>query len=221
MFRKSRGAALIAAVVVFTLIGGTVFAAPSVTQIIYGEISGEKLPTQIQETLQQAGVKDVKPSDWFAGSIAVLIEAGLMKADANGYVNAGKSASGQETAAMFARVLGLAKKTDADDKALASMIGAGLVQKDADFSKDMTRLDVARLLGKALKVSTKAVTDPNKYPFWDFNKVSAEDRGILAALYELGIFKGYPDKTFGPGDVMTKAMIAILVDRILGGTSKK
>lgn len=221
MFGNRRGAALIAAVLVLALISGTVFAAPSVTRVIYGEISGERLPTQIQQTLQQAGVTDVKPSDWFAGSISVLIEAGLMKADASGRVNANKTASAQETVAMFARVIGLAKKTDPDDKALASMVGAGLVNKDADFTKEMTRLDVARLLGKALKVSAKPITDPTKYPFKDFDKVSPEDRGILAALYELGIFKGYPDKTFGPGDFMTKAMIAILVDRILGGTSKK
>lgn len=39
---------------------------------------------------------------------------------------------------------------------------------------------------------------------------------LLAALYDAGVFKGYEDGTFRPYNVLTRAQIAILVDRILG-----
>ncbi|MHB9059780.1 MAG: S-layer homology domain-containing protein, partial [Bacillota bacterium] len=113
-----------------------------------------------------------------------------------------------------------ANKTDSDSVATASMAKAGLISGEANLNADMSRLQVARLLAKAFKVSAKAIDIAADYPFKDFGLVPAEDRGILKALYDLGIFKGYPDKTFGPNDILTKAQIAILVDRILGAQAK-
>ncbi len=213
---QRRSFAIIAAILAVSLMSGIATAAPTVPGAIYGEFSAEKLPTQIQDVLQKAGVTDVKPADWFAGSIATLLDAGLLKADAGGKVNPQKKASVGETASIFARVLGLATKTDSDSVATASMVKAGLVAGEANVNADMSRLEVARLLAKALKVSPKAIANAADYPFKDFGLVSAEDRGLLKALYDLGIFKGYPDKSFGPNDILTKAQIAILVDRLLG-----
>lgn len=53
-------------------------------------------------------------------------------------------------------------------------------------------------------------------PFKDFFLMSENDWGLVNALYEAGIFKGYEDGTFRPNSVLTKAQVAVLIDRILG-----
>jgi hypothetical protein len=80
----------------------------------------------------------------------------------------------------------------------------------------MSRLEIARLLAVALGIEPTPVVSPTGYPFADYDTVSASDRGLLKALYDLGIFKGYSDHGFHPNDLLTRAQLAILVDRVLG-----
>jgi hypothetical protein len=70
-----------------------------------------------------------------------------------------------------------------------------------------------------LGVEPKTNINPANYPFKDFGALHNNyDLGILAALYDLGVFKGYEDGTFRPEDILTTAQLAILVDRVLGST---
>lgn len=209
------------ALVAILVFGITVvtFAAPTVPGAVYSDqqAAGSNKPVQqIQQELQQAGIKDVQPSNWFAGSITVIVQAGLLKPDSDGNFHPEATLNTGDGVAVFAKVLGIAAKNDTPDVALQKAKSAGLVGSGTSADKDMSRLDVAKLLSAALGVKPTAITDPTKYPFADFDSISTEDRGILKALYDLGIFKGYEDKTFRPDAVLTRAEIAILVDRILG-----
>ncbi|MDF2631176.1 MAG: hypothetical protein K0R39_5007 [Symbiobacteriaceae bacterium] len=192
---------------------------PNVPGDVYTDqqaVGVNKPMTKVQEDLTKAGIKDVKPDMWAAGSITVLVEAGLMKPDTNGNINPEAKVGSGEGVAIFAKVLGIASKTDSDDQAMTKAKEAGLVDPNASSDRDMTRAEVARLIAAALGIAPKTVTDPADYPFADYAGTSPEDRAILAALYELGIFRGYEDKTFRPDNVLTRAEIAILIDRILG-----
>ncbi|MEW6242825.1 MAG: S-layer homology domain-containing protein [Bacillota bacterium] len=40
-------------------------------------------------------------------------------------------------------------------------------------------------------------------------------RFYLVALYKQGVFKGYPDGTFGPVDVLNRAQAATLIIRLM------
>jgi|GEM_PF-2280956 len=221
MMLRKWTAALIAAAVM-TAAAGTALAAPTVPGAVYSDqqAAGTNKPMfQIQQELQQAGVQDVKPTDWFAGSVTVLVQSGLLKPAPNGDFKPEAKVGGGEGVAVFAKVLGVAAKDDTEEEALAKMKEAGLVDINASIDRDMSRVEFARLLGRALGVEVQPVTNAADYPFADFDGVSPEDRGVMKALYDLGIFKGYlidGVRTFQPGNILTRAELALLVDRILG-----
>ncbi|MFZ5825009.1 MAG: S-layer homology domain-containing protein [Bacillota bacterium] len=209
-------AALIAATLLFAAATTALAQSPTVPGAVYSQTWGaDKAHSKIKEELTKAGVKDVPSTFWAAGSLTVLLEAGLIKPDATGNLAPDSKVGTGEGVAIFAKVLGLASKLDDDATAMAKARSAGLVDDTADG--EMTRLGVAKILAKALGVEPKSSVTRSTFPFSDgFDELSAEERGILAALYELGVFRGYPDKTFRPGKSLTRAEIAILVDRILG-----
>ncbi|HWI63884.1 MAG TPA: S-layer homology domain-containing protein [Symbiobacteriaceae bacterium] len=217
--RKWTAALTLAAVVAMA---GTAMAAPTVPGAVYSDqqAAGTNKPVQqVQQELQQAGIQDVKPTDWFAGSVTVLVQSGLLKPAANGDFKPEAKVTGGEGIAVFAKVLGIAAKDDTADEAMTKMKEAGLVDINASIDRDMSRVEFAHLLGKALGVEVRPVTNPADYPFADFDGITPEDRGVLKALYDLGIFKGYlvdGVRTFRPGNILTRAELAILVDRILG-----
>ncbi|MGE5674978.1 MAG: S-layer homology domain-containing protein [Mycobacterium leprae] len=216
-------AAALAATALTLSVAGTALAAPNVPGAVYSDqqaIGTSKPVTQIQQELQQAGIQDVKPTDWYAGSVTVVVQAGLLKPAADGSFQPEATLKADEGVAVFAKVLGIAAKNDTPEQAVAKAQEAGLVGGTVTADKDLTRLETARLLATALGVEPKAVLNPVDYPFADFEGVSPEDRGMLKALYDLGIFKGYPEEngkvTFRPDNVLTRAQIALLIDRILG-----
>jgi hypothetical protein len=219
MMRKWTALALSVALV--ATVSGTVFAAPTVPGAVYGDsqaVGVNKPVVQIQQELQQAGIQDVKATDWFAGSVTVLVQAGLLPPMADGNFHPEATLNAGDGVAVFAKVLGIASKNDTPEQAMAKAVEAGLVGADMTITHDLSRLEVARLLAKALGVEVHPVLGPDQYPFadWDAVKENLEDAALLKALYDLGIFKGYEDHTFQPFNILTRAEIAMLVDRILG-----
>jgi hypothetical protein len=181
--------------------------------------TGESLPIgKIQAALTQAGVKDIKADHYAAGSFMVLIESGLLVPDRNGNILPYAPLNIGEGVAVFAKILGIASKTDTPEQSLEKAKQSGIVRQGLDAGTSFRRVDVAQLLATALGITPKVITGPKDYPFADYDTTPAEVRGILAALYELGIFKGFEDKTFRPDSVLTRSEIAVLVDRILGAS---
>ncbi len=166
----------------------------------------------VDNKLKSAGVKDVPATHWAGASIAVMVEAGFIAPDTKGELKPEAPASKQETAAIFAKVLGLAPKTATPEEAAKAAAEVGLTNS-VSADQDMSRMDVAKMLAKALGVEPKANA---KVPFNDVSGLSADDQALLAALYDAGVFKGFPDGSFKPDGVLTKAQIAILIDRVLG-----
>lgn len=117
----------------------------------------------------------------------------------------------EEAVAIFAKVLGIAPQSASAADAYEAMKNTGLISE----ATLLTRLYFAKLIAAVLGVQPRS--DPNPFPFVDRAGLSAEDMGILAALYDLGIFRGYDDNTFRPFEVLTLAQVAVLVDRIVGG----
>lgn len=219
MMNRKLAATVMAAALLTGVATASVAAAASVPGAVYSDsqASGASKPVQqVTQELAQAGVKDVQPTAWYAGSMTVLVQSGLIQPDANGKVNPEAPLTAGEGVAVFAKVLNIASKTDSPEVALAKAQSAGLVGSSTTVTTDLSRLDVAKLLAKALGVTPKLVLAPTDFPFNDGTGMSAEDQGILAALHDMGIFKGYEDRTFRPTSILTKAEIAILVDRILG-----
>jgi hypothetical protein len=225
---------LIAAMVTGALVlgvAGAAVAAPTVPGAVYGQppftppgppphtppVTPPRPLEKVQEDLQKAGVKDVAPDHWAANSVTVMLQAGLIAPDAQGNLNLEAHLTVEQGVAVFAKVLGVASKTDDVAAATEKAKQAGIIAAGTEGKTEFTRMDVARLLATALGVAPKMIASPADYPFHDFGAVAdRNDLGLLAALYDLGIFKGYEDGTFRPGDVLDMSQLAILVDRILG-----
>jgi hypothetical protein len=219
--RKLISGILIVVLLVSVMSAG--FAATTVGTAMYGEdkAPGLNMPVEtITSELKDAGITDVKPTDWSAGSITVLVKEGLIAPEANGSIKPNALMTEKAFVVVLAKIMGLAEKTDTAEKALQKAQEAGLVQ-NTDSSQQVTRLEVARLLATALGIKPKLSksTELKQY-ITDASGMSLEDSAILASLYELGIFKGYPDKTFRPDQILTKAQMAVLIDKILGAQVK-
>ncbi len=171
---------------------------------------------EIVEGLELAGVQDVQADYWAAGSILIMINAGLIQPDENGNINPNAPMKVHEAVSVFAKVLGIASKTDTTEQAAEKMVQAGLMSSNSSLDHNMSRLAVAKMIGLILGITPKIITDLESYPFTDYKGMSMEDAGLLAALYEFGIFKGYEDKTFRPDGILSIGEIAILIDRMLG-----
>lgn len=75
----------------------------------------------------------------------------------------------------------------------------------------VTRAEVAIWVAKALKLSPDAsgieeIKDKSSIPW--------KNRGYIGAIVKAGIVTGYPDGTFRPGQTLTRAEAAVLLDRL-------
>ena len=207
---------IMVAVLVFSQM--SVFAT-TVPGTVYSDQSapGESKPvSQIEDELSSAGVQDIEPTDWFAGSVTVLVNAGYMTPDANGSFNPQSTLDTGTGVAVFAKVLGIADMNDTPEEALQKAQDAGLVSETTTQEEDLSRMGVATMLATALGLDITPVYSQVGFPFNEFAGLTPMERGILVALYNQGIFKGYTDGTFRPDNTLTKAELALLVDRILG-----
>lgn len=195
--------------VLATTVTGTVYSDETATGV-------NMTPTEIQNELTQLGIQDIQPTDWFAGSVTVLVNTGLMSPDANGTFNSQATLDTGTGVAVFAKVLGIANMTDTPQEALQKAQAAGFVSPAATQEQDLSRMGVATMLAKALGLTVTPVYSSVGFPFKEFAGLTPTERGILLALYNQGVFVGYTDGTFRPDNTLTKAELALLVDRLLG-----
>jgi len=209
---------ILVAVLVFSQMSVFASSLTTVTGTVYSDqttIGESKTVIEIKNELDAAGIQDVLPTDWAAGSITVLVESGLMTPDANGDFNPQSTLEAGTAVTVFAKVLGIANMNDTQEVALKKAQDAGFVSNATNVDDVYTRMDVATMLADALGLTVTPVYSPIGFPFNEFSGLTPMERGILVALYNQGIFAGYPDGTFRPEQSLTKAELAMLVDRIL------
>lgn len=202
----------VALVLVLSLIGTAL--ANTVPQAVYSA-KGETRPVnEVEASLITHGVKDVTPKHWAAGSISVLLDAGLVAPDSEGNLKPDQPVGFNEGVAVFAKVLGIASPLDTPEEAAKKLVEAGLIKAREDGK--LTRLEVALLLFQALGLKEKTGITSATLGFTDAGDIPAWHWGKIAALKEAGVFKGFPDGTFQPNGELTMAQLAVLIDRVLG-----
>lgn len=215
------------ALVMFLLIASvsSVFAAATVSSAMYGDDTapGMNMPANlIAQELKSSGITDVKPESWAAGSISLMVKEGFMQADTKGTFKPAAPVTATTCITTLAKVLGISSRTDTPDISVKKAKEAGLIAgSGTNMPAKITRLDFARLVAKAMNVKPITVKAADlKKIIKDSDKLGENDKAVLAALYKLGIFKGFQDKTFRPGEVITNDQLAVLMDRLLGGQAK-
>lgn len=77
-----------------------------------------------------------------------------------------------------------------------------------------SRTQVAVIIAKSLELQP---VDASSIPFKDGILISPEDTGYILALYQKGIIIGNPDGKFNPNSAITRAEMAIIMERIIIG----
>lgn len=178
------------------------------------------LPPHLQPTPVTSPPADVPADHWASSAINQLRTAGLMIGDPDGNFRPDAQVSTAETIMVFLRLLGFSPKVGVDgqhwaDPALELARSVGWIGENQAKRPDdgMDRVGVALVLARALKIEPVSGSPP-----WsDVSGLPPEALGYLVALYQKGLFMGYPDGTFRPDRVVTRAEIAVLVSRILAG----
>lgn len=208
---KNRKLVALACAALLSLSVAATATAATVPSAVYGGKGENTSAAEVKADLATYGVKDVAAEDWAAGSAVVLLQAGLVAPDANGQLNLNTTVSYATTASIFAKVLGVASKTDDEATAAAKLTNAG-VAGAPDKDGNVSRLQFAKMIAAALDVKPAAA---NTLAFKDTLGISSADNALLLGLKEAGIFVGFDDGTFRADEPLTMAQVAVLMDRIL------
>ena len=210
--KKMISLVLIASILLISM--GSVFAA-TVPGMVYTDHTAQEMDA----ILRNAGVKDVKPMDWYAQGTASLLEAGLIAPDSNGNINPLSTATAGDAVSLITKALGIANKTDTPSIVLQKAKDAGLIEAGVATSTEMKRIDAAKLLAKAFNMSYISVYNKRLFPFEDFYAFTPDERGMVRALNERGLFLGYAigggKYEFRPNNIITKGELYTLIARLI------
>ena len=86
-----------------------------------------------------------------------------------------------------------------------------------DLDTSISRLEMAVTIAKIAMKNNLRNIEEDYYPekLTDLTELSEENRLYVEYVVELGIIKGYEDKTFRPNQNMTRAEVATVISRVL------
>lgn len=181
--------------------------------------------------------------DWAKETINVLADEGIIKGYSDGTFAPAKQITRQEAFTLLARALGvndyqnsfvvefnqneysevLKKFNTYAEKELCFMLSRGVLSEedlqtylsDENKEKVLLRHEAAVLLSKILNLRDEF--DKNgefEYNFTDVDKIPAESLAAVAFVASKGILTGMEDGSFSPDTGVTRAQIALIIDRV-------
>lgn len=160
---------------------------------------------------------DVPTDNNAAGAIVKSVESGIMNGYEDGTFQPARQLTNAEAVTVMLRVLGLKPEVGQGNNwtqpVITQAANLGLTSANTDPNVPMTRAGMAVLIAKALKI--EPLKGDAKAPFNDISGLDEQTQGLLAALYKAGVFEGYPDGTFAPDRSLSRAEMALLIERIL------
>ena len=174
--------------------------------------------------------KDVPQSHWAFSSIKQMVTTHYMTKYEDGTFKPDQVITRAEAAAAIARSLEIDLEstflpnfqdvsiTHPYYKEICKLVELGVIQNSDAFYPDapLKRMQIAKLIALAYKIEVDA---KNKSEFKDVpNSHWAKD--IIESLADVGIIKGVDAKHFAPNQNVTRAQLAVLVERSLDFTQK-
>ena len=176
--------------------------------------------------------KDMK-GHWGKQSVEKMQSLGILGGYTDGTFQPDRALTQAELAVIIDRLLELrgekqdGKWTDDDDddkeysdipKWAQKAVKKGIDKNYFNLKRFHSHVQVDRLtacvaIAKALEL--EPVTDFEKNPFKDLGLLNDEDFGYLLALYEEGYIKGYPNGTFNPYSLLSRAQMAAIIEKLL------
>lgn len=192
-----------------------------------GGAGGATTPAATFTYLQEPAVPfaDLPPGHWAYGHVQLLAELGAV----SGFADGSSRPDAPVTRAEFVKMLAVALDIAPGDGATAftdvppgawfapyvsACVAAGLVQGTSatTFSPNayVTREEVAVLIDRALDLAAG-----DALPFTDVDAISPWARDAVRATYAAHILGGYPDRTFRPRGLLSRAEAAAVLARAI------
>lgn len=176
--------------------------------------------------------KDLK-GHWGKQSVEKMQSLGILGGYTDGTFQPDRQLTMAELAVIIDRILEL-RDTDDDEDVIENddededisdvpawakkAVKKGIDQKYFNLKRFHSHVQVDRLtacvaIAKALEL--EPVTDFERNPFKDLGMLNDEDFGYLLALYEEGYIKGYPNGTFNPYSLLSRAQMAAIIENLM------
>ncbi|MGB7604959.1 MAG: S-layer homology domain-containing protein [Lutisporaceae bacterium] len=171
-----------------------------------------------EEQLKEINIVDVNPNNGEAvNAIIIAVKAGLMDNEEGENFRPQSALSIQSTAAIIIKIIGqdTGLKTEAELVQKAQSLNILDTKVATNTTEKTSRLDMAIMMARAMDIKPLTAAEMKNSPIKDLNKIPAEYQGIIAALYQKGLFKGFEDGTFRYDQELTKEQMAILISRML------
>ncbi|MGG4106862.1 Ig-like domain-containing protein [Paenibacillus lautus] len=177
------------------------------TEISFADISGHWAEVRIKEAVREGIVTGYPDETFKPGNTVTRAEFSLMLMNALKSTDAGAELIFTDTAWIG----------DWAKKAVSQAVQAGIIRgyQDGSFRPNakMTRVEMAAMIAKALKLSTKDIPTTS---FTDDKAIPAWAKSSVEALKELGIVKGKGADEFNPSAQTTRAEAVIVLMNMLG-----
>lgn len=142
-----------------------------------------------------------------APSIARAVEARILRGDTSGNLRPFAPTKGTELVTVMVRILGLDNGSGGE---LDVAVATGLLSNNdpvltGGITRELTRSEALVFIAKALNIQPDYGTSP----------FSDSSDPYITALFNQGLVLGYGDGTVGSAKPLTRAELAILIDRML------
>ena len=172
---------------------------------------------------------DLHGYEWAESAIEKLYSRDIVNGDQNKYDPA-RSIKREEFVKMIISafnipLMGDAEFTDVPKEAwysvyIAAAAEAGIVKGNQGafgVGLPISRQDAAVMLARALSIDGSA----EEQPFTDEDEIADYAVNAVKALAEMKVLEGYDDGAFRPKNTLTRAEAAVIIDRMMEGTSSK
>lgn len=173
--------------------------------------------------------EDVKDGYWAKENIELLVSKGIVNGYPDKTFRPKNTISRSEFSKLIQELLGLPLNNDDSEiifedieenwakGRIKTLVKKGIIDVE-DYkegfkpNEPMTRVEMARMIIKALEIETKEI---NKTSFKDDEEISKKDKKYVKTAKDTDIITGYPDKTFKPNSTATRAETAAMIVRMI------
>ncbi len=190
----------------------------------------EAAPIEDVEPIDTSHIgRDIAANHWAKATIETMVQQGIITGDADsGNVRPADNITRQELASLLTRALKLDIVTgssiaagDASSPwaadALATLKQSGIMKGDdkgyLNGQAQATRLEVIVMLARANSISSANMSVFDS--FSDTQNIPSWAKMQVAGMIEQGHLQGYPDNTLGLDDMIVRAEVFALIDRVI------
>jgi fibronectin type 3 domain-containing protein len=171
--------------------------------------------------------KDVKKDNWSYETFKKALSKGLITGYEDMTLRPDRKVSLAEAAVIAQRAFEITPKQQGTfsnvpnwaNEAIKALLDNSVIEEMGDINAPLTRLEACKMIIKLLELKGINV-ESSRAPFNDLTTLSSGEADYIAKAYSLGIVKGYPDNTFRPQKVVTRAELIALFIRAIETLNK-